>query len=46
MTKSSSNLRPLDHNIPKQILGSKTLPRRLADSAESTLLLISCLLNI
>jgi hypothetical protein len=42
----SSNLRPSDHNIPKQVLGSKTLLRRLDDSVGLTLLLISCLPNI
>jgi hypothetical protein len=30
----SSNLRPSDHNIPKQVLGSKTLLRRLDDSVD------------
>jgi hypothetical protein len=45
-TIRSSNLRPSDHNVPKQVLGSKTLLRRLDNSVESALLLISCLPNI
>jgi hypothetical protein len=45
-TRTSSNLRLTDHNVPKQVLGSKTLQRHMSDSTESVLLLISCLLNI